>query len=70
MKTVDFSDTIAASDPKVGRSRHLIELELFFYKKQMSPPLGNQKNQNITNKITNITEIMLIFQANNPVPIQ
>ena len=25
MKTVDFSETIAASDPKVGRSRHLIE---------------------------------------------
>ena len=25
MKTVDFSDTIAASDLKVGRSRHLIE---------------------------------------------
>ena len=26
MKTVDFSETIAASDLKVGRSRHLIEL--------------------------------------------
>ena len=26
MKTVDFSKTIAASDPKVSRSRHLIEL--------------------------------------------
>ena len=25
MKTVDFSDTIEASDLKVGRSRHLIE---------------------------------------------
>ena len=25
MKTVDFSETIAASDPKVGRCRHLIE---------------------------------------------
>ena len=25
MKTVDFSETIAGSDPKVGRSRHLIE---------------------------------------------
>ena len=25
MKTVDFSETIGASDPKVGRSRHLIE---------------------------------------------
>ena len=25
MKTVDFSETIAASDMKVGRSRHLIE---------------------------------------------
>ena len=25
MKTVDFSQTIAASDLKVGRSRHLIE---------------------------------------------
>ena len=25
MKTVDFSDTIAASDPSVGWSRHLIE---------------------------------------------
>ena len=25
MKTVDFSDTIAASDLTVGRSRHLIE---------------------------------------------
>ena len=24
MKTVDFSETIAASDLKVGRSRHLI----------------------------------------------
>ena len=25
MKTSDFSETIAASDMKVGRSRHLIE---------------------------------------------
>ena len=25
MKTVDFSETIASSDLKVGRSRHLIE---------------------------------------------
>ena len=25
MKTVDFSETIVASDLKVGRSRHLIE---------------------------------------------
>ena len=25
MKTVDFSETIAASDLKVGSSRHLIE---------------------------------------------
>ena len=25
MKTVDFSETITASDLKVGRSRHLIE---------------------------------------------
>ena len=25
MKTVDFSETIAASDMKVGRSKHLIE---------------------------------------------
>ena len=25
MKTEDFSETIAASDLKVGRSRHLIE---------------------------------------------
>ena len=25
MKTVDFSETIAAGDLKVGRSRHLIE---------------------------------------------
>ena len=25
MKTVDFSETIATSDLKVGRSRHLIE---------------------------------------------
>ena len=25
MKTVDFSETFAASDLKVGRSRHLIE---------------------------------------------
>ena len=27
MKTVDFSETIAASDLKVSRSRHLIEYE-------------------------------------------
>ena len=26
MKIVDFSETIAASDLKVGRSRHLIDL--------------------------------------------
>ena len=25
MKTVDFSETVAASDLKVGRSRHLTE---------------------------------------------
>ena len=25
VKTVDFSETFAASDPKVDRSRHLIE---------------------------------------------
>ena len=27
MKTVDFSETVAASDLKVGRSRHLIEFK-------------------------------------------
>ena len=26
MKTVDFSETVSASDHKVGRSRHLIEV--------------------------------------------
>ena len=34
MQTVDFSETIAASDLKVGRSRHLIEfmkLHVFEY---------------------------------------
>ena len=25
MKTVDFSETVAANDMKVGRSKHLIE---------------------------------------------
>ena len=31
MKTVDFSETIKASDPKVSRSRHLSErLEIIF----------------------------------------
>ena len=32
VKTVDFSETIAASDLKVGRSRHLIEyVKIFEY---------------------------------------
>ena len=32
MKTVDFSETIAASDLKVGRSKHLIEyMKVFEY---------------------------------------
>ena len=32
VKTVDFSETIAASDLKVGRSRHLIEyMKIFEY---------------------------------------
>ena len=32
MKTVDFSETIAASDLKIGRSRHLIEfMKVFEY---------------------------------------
>ena len=32
MKTVDFSETIAASDLKVGRTRHLIEyMKVFEY---------------------------------------
>ena len=32
VKTVDFSETIAASDLKVGRSRHLIEyIKIFEY---------------------------------------
>ena len=32
METVDFSETIAASDLKVGRSRHLIEnVKIFEY---------------------------------------
>ena len=30
MKTVDFSETIAVSDLKVGRSRHLIEYMKIF----------------------------------------
>ena len=31
MKTEDFSETIAASDLKVGRSRHLIEyMKIYF----------------------------------------
>ena len=29
VKTVDFSETFAASDLKIGRSRHLIETENF-----------------------------------------
>ena len=32
VKTVDFSETIAASDQKVGRSRHLIKfMKVFEY---------------------------------------
>ena len=32
MKTVDFSETSAASDLKIGRSRHLIEcMKIFEY---------------------------------------
>ena len=32
VKTVDFSETIAASDLKIGRSRHLIEyMKIFEY---------------------------------------
>ena len=29
MKTVDFSETISASDPKISRSRHLIEFMMY-----------------------------------------
>ena len=37
MKTVDFSETIAASDLKGSRSRHLIELmKVFEYRRSRS----------------------------------
>ena len=37
MKTVDFSETIAATDLKVGRSRHLIEfMKVCEYLRSMS----------------------------------
>ena len=37
MKTVDFSETIAASDLKVSRSRHLIEyMKICEYRKSWS----------------------------------
>ena len=48
-----------------NKLRRLIKLELFFYKKQMSPPLRNQKKSK-HHLIKLLTEIMLIFQANNP----
>ena len=32
MKTVDFSETIAASDLKIGRSRHLNECMICVFK--------------------------------------
>ena len=37
MKTVDFSETIAASDLKVSRRRHLIEyMKVFVYRRSRS----------------------------------
>ena len=37
MKTVDFSETIAASDLKVSRSRHLIEYMKVVYIQKFKP---------------------------------
>ena len=37
VKTVDFSETIAASDLKAGRNRHLIEyMKIFEYRRSVS----------------------------------
>ena len=52
MKTVDFSDIIAASDLKVGRSRHLNEfMKVIEYRSSRSfldlgPRLCTYKNSN------------------------
>ena len=52
MKTVDFSETIAASDLKVSRSRHLIEyMKACEYRRSRSfldlgPRLCTYKNSN------------------------
>ena len=52
MKTVDFSETIAASDLKVSRSRHLIEcMKICEYLRSRSfldlgPRLCTYKNSN------------------------
>ena len=52
MKTVNFSETIAASDLKVGRSRHLIEyMKVSEYSRYRSlldlgPRLCTYKNSN------------------------
>ena len=45
MKTVDFSKTIAASDLKVSRSRHLIEYMTGFSQKLLCPSEQNFKGQ-------------------------
>ena len=52
MKTVDFSETIAASDLKVSRSRHLIEcMKILEYLRSrlfldIGPRLCTYKNSN------------------------
>ena len=52
MKTVDFSETIAASDLKVGRSRHLIEyMKICEYLRSRS--LLDRGRRSCTYKISN-----------------
>ena len=46
MKTVDFSETIAASDMKVSRSRHLIEYMKICPFLDLGPMSCTYKNSN------------------------
>ena len=62
MKTVDFSETIAASDLKVGRSRHLTEyMKVCEYRRSRAQGREHTKIQTrFSQKLLCLSEIFFV----------
>ena len=55
---------------KIIKEKHLKKLELFFYKKQMSPLLGIKKIKTSLNKITNRNNAHFSSKQSSSFPVK